>query len=278
MSRGEWAATLIIGIAGLILMGIQAWDILDRRGAMNATIVLLAWLLSLGMVAYAVYKNLKDVHREKSLKAEIVTIRDEHKTQMGALEKRHHDEMASVRADANRNAAIVTAKQDEIHEMGQRYSANLEKVKTASQGSRTMPAKVPHISGEFSNVRILSHGVITKNGGQRWMKCGFSTSVSLSSPSAVGIQDIKLRTHRNSPPCLSLSPSAQPQISELDGLGSHSFTAWPQIEYLYDGTATLPESLDMVVIDEFGVEHEIYLKTGEAMPTLPGPLSSAGVP
>ena len=73
-----------------------------------------------------------------------------------------------------------------------------------------------------------------------------------------------------------LSPSGLPQISELDGSGSYNFTAWPQIEYFYDGANTLPESLDMVVIDEFGAEHLIYLKRGQTLPNLPGyPSASA---
>ncbi len=129
MSNGERIATLIIGIVGLILMGIQAWDILDRRGVMNAAIAICVWLLSLSMVAYAVYKNLRDVHREKYIRAEIITIRDEHKTQIEALKAHHRDGMASVRADANRNAEIVKSKQDEIHEMQQRHTEALKNVK-----------------------------------------------------------------------------------------------------------------------------------------------------
>jgi hypothetical protein len=154
---------------------------------------------------------------------------------------------------------------------------NVELKKQLAQG-KPSTTKIPQITGEFSNVQIISHGLITKQGGQHWMKCEFCISVSLSSSSAVGIDEIKLRTHRHSPPCLSLSAAAQPQITKLDGSSSYSFMAWPQIEYLYDGTTNaLPESLDMVVIDEFGAEHLIYLKQGQTLPSLPGfPSGSAG--
>ncbi len=68
MSRGE-LITIIIGIFGLVLMGIQAWDVLEKRGAVVAALAISIWIASASIVGYAVFRNLKDAHRAKRAEA-----------------------------------------------------------------------------------------------------------------------------------------------------------------------------------------------------------------
>lgn len=84
MSTGERIG-IAIGIVGVILMGVQVWDILDRRGAMNIAIAIFVWVISILAVGYSIYRNVHDAHRAASLRAEIVTIKDEYATQASIL-------------------------------------------------------------------------------------------------------------------------------------------------------------------------------------------------
>jgi hypothetical protein len=96
MSKGEIIA-ITIGVFGLIFTGIQAWDILDKRGAMSASIAVSVWVLSLGMVGYAVYKNLRGIYRSESLLAQIQTLKDEFRLQTEAAEKKHAEDLKKVK-------------------------------------------------------------------------------------------------------------------------------------------------------------------------------------
>ncbi len=84
----ERFASIIIGIVGLILAGVQVWDILERRGISGAAFAVIVWVVAFGMIAYAVYRNLKDARRAAQLHSEIVTIKDEYKIHIEALEKK----------------------------------------------------------------------------------------------------------------------------------------------------------------------------------------------
>jgi hypothetical protein len=111
------------------------------------------------------------------------------------------------------------------------------------------PKKVPEIVGDFSDVKIIRHGlIIDASNGQQWMMVGFSINVYLNSSESVCINDIRLRTHKMSPPCRSLLPLLPPPVSELEANVGHSFRAHPQIEYWYDRTKNLPSSLEMMLM------------------------------
>jgi len=105
------------------------------------------------------------------------------------------------------------------------------------------------------------------------MFCGFKLRVALSvrGVSSVEIKDIRLRTHRNKPPCRSLASLIAPQVTTLEEQHvGRNFEAYPQIEFHYNGEGILPESLDLIVIDEFEREHIIDLRDGERLPAIPG--------
>jgi len=142
----------------------------------------------------------------------------------------------------------------------------------------TAPKNVPEIVGDFSDVKIVRHGlVIDASNGQKWVIVGFNINVYLNSSDSVHIKEIRLRTHKMSPPCRALLPLLEPQETELQANVGHSFAAYPQIEYWYDGTRHLPPSLEMIVVDEFEAAHEIYLRLGQTLPSLPeNPSASAG--
>jgi hypothetical protein len=96
LSKGE-RVVIVLGVAGLIIASIQAWDILDKRGIIGAALAVIVWLLALGMIAYAVYRNLKDANRAGQLRSEIVTIRDENRIHMEALERQLEDERGKAK-------------------------------------------------------------------------------------------------------------------------------------------------------------------------------------
>lgn len=61
-----------------------------------------------------------------------------------------------------------------------------------------------------------------------------------------------------------------PQTTVLEEQYSgQNFEAYPQVEFHYFGGNELPESLDLIVIDEFEREHIIHLREGDNLPKLP---------
>lgn len=134
------------------------------------------------------------------------------------------------------------------------------------------PWRQPRISGHFFRVNLVRRGLITENRDdkQQWMLCGFAINVSLSnSGGSARIEDIQLRTHKNKPPCQSLKSIAPPQVDELPEQASNNFQVYPQCQFLYERKRNLPESLEMVIVDQYGGEHLIHLKDGEQLPILP---------
>jgi hypothetical protein len=53
------------------------------------------------------------------------------------------------------------------------------------------------------------------------------------------------------------------RVTHLSGKAAKAFKVHPQIEYEFDGSRTIPESLEAVFVDEVGNDHVIYLKEGE---------------
>jgi hypothetical protein len=78
-------------------------------------------LIYLTGCAYAIYRNLKDVRREKLLKAQIEVMKDEHKKQIEALGDRE-------RAETDRLAKNVASMRDEFNERDQRYRVETEQL------------------------------------------------------------------------------------------------------------------------------------------------------
>jgi hypothetical protein len=127
MSKGErltLVITILFGVPSLIFAGIQAWDVLDRRGAMSAAIAISVWAISLLMIGYSIYRNLRDARRAESLRAQIVTIKDEHKTHIDALAKAMDEaqsryfKAATERDESQAQAALLAgSKEREIERL-----------------------------------------------------------------------------------------------------------------------------------------------------------------
>src|SRR5579859_2389065 len=98
-----------IAIVGLLLMAIPAWDVLDKRGIMTGSIFIGSWLIGAALVIYSVSRMLRDSHDAETLRAEIVTIRDEHGTQMRGLETRLNREAAEARAAHQRQYQVQSS-------------------------------------------------------------------------------------------------------------------------------------------------------------------------
>jgi hypothetical protein len=124
MSKGEkWTVTL--GIIGVVGVGLQVWIALlheeeHRPGIMTTVAIVLLGLLVAAVNIYAIYRNLKDAKRAAELRAEIVTIKDEHATQIAGLEKQrsgleeqYKEELRQARQQhANNEAGLMKAKED----------------------------------------------------------------------------------------------------------------------------------------------------------------------
>jgi hypothetical protein len=67
-------------------------------------LVILIWLSGAVLLAYSVYRNLKDAHHAESLRAEIVTIKEEHQIQFDHS-KRQFEKALTEQSEAYRSAA-----------------------------------------------------------------------------------------------------------------------------------------------------------------------------
>lgn len=132
MSRAE-KATIAIGVLGIILMGYQAWDILDRRRNVTAAIAVSVWIIAAGMIGYSIYSNLKDAHRADTLRSEIITIKDEHTTQMKGQEKQHEQKADGLRRANATLVRQISSHQDEIDEIIARHQRDMERLKSENQ-------------------------------------------------------------------------------------------------------------------------------------------------
>ena len=126
------------------------------------------------------------------------------------------------------------------------------------------------ITGSFYRVRISRYGLITENRAdkQQWMMCGISATVSLSSSESVELREIRLATYGNKPTCRSFGPPTALQVCYIEKNGGHTFEVSPQMEYLYNGSPSLPP-IEMILIDQFGAEHHIQLADNQTLPCLP---------
>jgi len=90
-------ATNMLTAVAVVFAAIQAWDILDRRGILSNAIAVGLFLVCLVLMLYAAYRNLSDAARGKALRAEIVTIKDEHKTQLEHREQQAAKAIEDIR-------------------------------------------------------------------------------------------------------------------------------------------------------------------------------------
>jgi hypothetical protein len=123
MSRAE-KINIGITVIGLVLMAVPTWDVLEKRSLMTATLLVLTWLCGAALVAYSVHRNMKDAKRAESLRAQIVTIKDDFrlrissledtsKSNLEALRQKHHAGMKEFKEDHAKN--IEDARRVVIH-------------------------------------------------------------------------------------------------------------------------------------------------------------------
>lgn len=94
----------VFPLVGIFLTGIQAWGVLDTHGVTTVSMILLiAWVIGVGLVAYSVFVNLRDAQREHRLGDVIVDLKDEYKTQIDGLERRMSEEREAYQYE---NAAL----------------------------------------------------------------------------------------------------------------------------------------------------------------------------
>jgi hypothetical protein len=103
------------------------------------------------------------------------------------------------------------------------------------------------------------------------MMVSLKMNVSLIASGPVRIDKMHLITHRQNPLSRPLPLVIPLPVSVLEPETSHGFEIQPQLEWIYNGEDSLPSSSELVVTDEFGVEHQIHLKDGEILPLLPKP-------
>src|ERR1700683_1379454 len=89
MSKAE-RIYIALGVLTVVIAGLTFWVAIlheqEHRSDLPTRVgVVIVALIYLGGGAYAVYRNLKGAKRADILRAEIVTIRDEHETQAEAV-------------------------------------------------------------------------------------------------------------------------------------------------------------------------------------------------
>src|ERR1017187_5837522 len=85
MSRAEkLIAGFTIGIFIVTCLALYA-DVQDKPETAAVVLLIICNLLLMLAMMFALYRNLHDAHRAKSLRAQIITIRDEHKTAIACL-------------------------------------------------------------------------------------------------------------------------------------------------------------------------------------------------
>lgn len=133
------------------------------------------------------------------------------------------------------------------------------------------PLVRPRITGQFSKVALFRQGLITENRehGQTWMFCEFEMQVSLSATADVHLEAIYLQTHRNRPFSRRINARRSPERTDLVANQNHSFRVYPQVEYESAEAPNVPDSLEMVIVDELRGEHIIHLRDGDQWPSLP---------
>ena len=101
MSKTE-GGMLAVGITGLIFTGIQAWDILDKRGLVMSSLVPVgAWFIGFGLLVWAVVYNLRTARRSE---VAIITTRETHKGQLNSLQ----EQITLLKAEAG-NVSIAAS-------------------------------------------------------------------------------------------------------------------------------------------------------------------------
>ena len=83
----------------------------DHEGTNYMPVVLsiILYTTNLGLVGWAVGRNIKDANRAKSLHAQIVTIKDDFRTQTEIAAKAHAEELERIRSSASQASALVTS-------------------------------------------------------------------------------------------------------------------------------------------------------------------------
>jgi hypothetical protein len=112
MSRAD-KIIIVLTITGLILAGIQTWDVLDKRNLVIAVLAVISWMCGAGMVTFGVTRMLLDIGRAKRTAAILESERLIHAETVASLQEelrkrqeglaqeatRHHTEMADLKKE-----------------------------------------------------------------------------------------------------------------------------------------------------------------------------------
>jgi hypothetical protein len=107
---GIWITGAALLVASLALY-VQLLHERDHEGTNYMPVVLsiVLYATNLGLVGWAVGRNIKDANRAKSLHAQIVTIKDDFRTQTEIAAKAHAEELERIRSRASQASALVTS-------------------------------------------------------------------------------------------------------------------------------------------------------------------------
>jgi hypothetical protein len=95
---------ICIGIASLVLMAIPAWETLERWGVVTGAILILVWLVGATLLAYSVYRNLKDAHRVEQARRDATDALSTERAQWRAAMIRVGDDFISaMSSQSNQN-------------------------------------------------------------------------------------------------------------------------------------------------------------------------------
>jgi hypothetical protein len=100
-------AANIAVVIGLMFSGIQAWDVLERRGLVAGAIAAVLWLVVLSVYAYTLYANLSAARRARSRQARLDNESADRIFQLEATLKRLKEQSTTAKTPPQDAAAVT---------------------------------------------------------------------------------------------------------------------------------------------------------------------------
>ena len=102
------AVAVLVGILQLVVQLLHE-KVKDNENYIPLVIEILVFVSYTAVTMWAAYRNLKDSHTSESLRSQIITIKDQHKTVLDAAERRHDLEIREWEARLSTNSLSMLA-------------------------------------------------------------------------------------------------------------------------------------------------------------------------
>jgi hypothetical protein len=158
MSKTErWQ--FIIGTAGVVLMAIPAWDVLDKRNLVTASILIGSWCCGAGMLIYSTFRMLRDIGRATRVSAILESERRIHTETDATLQAELRKRQESLEHEATRHQAAIAAltkdHADEIKALRYTHAKNIKDARRIVIRSAWWGLGGPYNSDQTAMLQLL---------------------------------------------------------------------------------------------------------------------------